>query len=225
MRIVSVAFETEDLLRAESFYGSILGLPTIREDDTLTIRAGSSTLTLREAPTGPGKQHLAFTIPRLMFDSAKKWITDRVPLLRDRDGRDEFEATPHWNARSVYFLDPDDNILEFIIRRDIPDDRTGTFRSEHIQCISEVGIAAGDVPGLAARAESVFGIDPYGNGGPTFQPVGSVEGLLIFVNAGRHWFPTTMPSGIRSLAVHIDSRTTGALEPGPGITIRSNVAH
>ena len=106
MRIVSVAFETEDAIRAESFYGSTLGFPTTREDGTLTIRAGSSHLTLHEAPTGPGKQHLAFTIPRLMFESAKEWIAERVPLLRDADGRDEFETSPHWNARSLYFSDP-----------------------------------------------------------------------------------------------------------------------
>lgn len=224
MRIISVAFETEDLLRAEAFYASVLGLPTTLADGTLTIRAGSSLRALHEGPTGPGKQHLAFTISRLMFDSAKERIAERVPLLRDA-GRDEFETAPHWNAHSLYFADPDGNILEFIIRRDIPDDRAGPFRPEHIQCISEVGIAVGDVPEVAARAESVFGIGAYGSGAPTFQPVGNVEGLLILVSPGRHWFPTATPSGARRLVVNIDSRATGALEPGPGITIHSNAAH
>ncbi|MDQ0213095.1 VOC family protein [Arthrobacter bambusae] len=225
MRIISVAFDTDDLLRAESFYSSVLGLPTTREEGVLSILAGSSQLTLHEAPTGPGKQHLTFTIPRLMFDSAKEWIAGRVPLLRDADGRDEFDTAPHWNAHSLYFADPDGNILEFIIRRDISDDRTGPFRAEHVQCISEVGIAVRDVPGVAARAESVLGIGAYGSGAPTFRPVGNVEGLLILVSPGRHWFPTATPSGARRLIVNIDSRATGALEPGPGITIHSNAAH
>ncbi|MCH6472070.1 hypothetical protein [Sinomonas terrae] len=78
MRICSVEFETEYLLRAEAFYGSVLGLPTVRQDGTLTVRAGSSLLTLHEGPAGPGAQHLAFTIPRLMFESAKEWISQRV---------------------------------------------------------------------------------------------------------------------------------------------------
>jgi catechol-2,3-dioxygenase len=224
MRISSVAFETEDLLRAESFYGSVLGLPTTRLDGMLTIRAGSSLLTLHEGPLGPSAQHLAFTIPRLMFESAKDWITDRVPLLSDADGRDEFETSPHWNAHSLYFLDPDGNILEFIIRRDIPDNRTEAFRPGHVQCISEVGIAVEDVPEVAARAESTFGIEAYGNGAPSFQPVGDVEGLLIFVTPGRHWFPTSEPSRTRRLTVHINSKTAGSLEPSPGITIHSKVA-
>lgn len=225
MRIISVAFDTDDLLRAESFYGSVLGLLTTREDGVLSIRAGSSQLTLHEGPTGPGKQHLAFTMPRLMFDSAKEWIAGRVPLLRDADGRDEFDTAPHWNAHSLYFSDPDGNILEFIIRRDLLDDRTGPFRAEHIQCISEVGIAVRDVPGVAARAESVFGIDAYRSGAPTFQPLGNIEGLLILVSPGRRWFPTATPSGTRRLAVNIASKAKGVLEPGPGITIHSNATH
>ncbi|MDQ4503883.1 hypothetical protein [Sinomonas sp. ASV322] len=225
MRIISVDFETEDVLRAESFYGSVLRLHTTRRGRSLTVRAGSSRLALHEGSIGPGRQHLAFTVPRLMFDSAKEWIADRVPLLRDAEGRDEFETSPHWNARSLYFLDPDGNILEFIIRRDIPDERIGPFRPEHVQCISEVGIAVEDVPRAAARVGSVFGIDAYGNGAPTFQPVGNVEGLLIFVTSGRHWFPTTTPSGARGLTVHVDSRATGALELSAGVTIRSNAAH
>jgi catechol 2,3-dioxygenase-like lactoylglutathione lyase family enzyme len=224
MRITSVEFETTDLLRAESFYGSLLGLPTTRENGTLTIRAGASTLALRQGPASPGKQHLAFTIPRLMFNSARKWAAERVSLLRDSDGRDEFEMAPYWNARSLYFADPDGNILEFIIRRDISDHRAGPFRAEHIQCISEVGIPARSVPDVAAQAQSAFGIDAYGAGAPAFQPVGNIDGLLILVTPGRHWFPTAAPGGARRLLVNIESQTRGTLEPQRGITIHSNAA-
>ncbi|MGT2462305.1 VOC family protein [Sinomonas atrocyanea] len=223
MRIASVAFETEDLLRAEEFYGGVLGLPTNRVDGTLAVRAGSSLLLLRRGSAGAGGQHLAFTIPRLMFDTAKRWIAERVELLRDADGKDDFETAPHWNAHSLYFPDADGNILEFIIRRDIPDDRTGPFSPGHIQCISEVGIAADDVPALAGRLEAAFGIRPYGDGVSAFQPVGDVEGLLILVNPGRPWFPTTVPSGRRSLTVDILGKAPGSVEAGPGIRIRSDI--
>ncbi|MHA7155871.1 VOC family protein [Arthrobacter sp. TMN-50] len=124
---MSVEFETEDLPRAETFYGSVLGLPTTRENGTLTIRAGTSTIILKEGARDQGRQHLAFTIPRLMFDSAKQWTARRVSLLLDADGQDEFETSPHWNAHSLYFADPDGNILEFIIRRAILDDQAGPF--------------------------------------------------------------------------------------------------
>ncbi|MCH6472069.1 hypothetical protein [Sinomonas terrae] len=87
-----------------------------------------------------------------------------------------------------------------------------------------MGIAVEDVPGVAASMESAFGVGAYGSGVPTFQPVGDVDGLLILVSPGRHWFPTATPSAARRLAVHIDSMTAGALEPGPGITIHSTAA-
>lgn len=224
MRIVSVAFETADLLRAEEFYGGVLGLPTDRADGMLSVQAGSSQLLLARGSPGPGRQHLAFTIPRLMFDAAKQWTSQRVELLRDADGSDDFETAPHWNAHSLYFPDPEGNILEFIIRRDLPDDRTGLFGPEHIQCISDVGIAADGVPTLAGRLESAFGIRPYGDGVPTFQPVGDIEGLLILVAPGRPWFPTTVPSAGGSLTVDILGQTAGSLEAGPGISIRSGLS-
>ncbi|MHA7276322.1 VOC family protein [Arthrobacter sp. HLT1-21] len=221
MRIISVEFETEDLTRAEKFYGSLLGLPTAREGCTLTIRAGSSIILLKQGPSDRGKQHLAFTIPRLLFDSAKEWTAQRAPLLLDADGRDEFETSPHWNAHSLYFPDPDGNILEFIIRRDIHDDQGGPFRPEHVRCASEVGIAVDDVPESAACAKRVLGLDAYGSGAPTFQPVGDLEGLLILVNRGRHWFPTATPSGTRRLVLHIEGGSAGSLEPTPGTIIHS----
>lgn len=226
MRIVSVTFETADLVRAEEFYGGVLGLPTNRADGMLAVRAGASLVVLREGALGPGRQHLAFTIPRLMFDSAKRWTAEqRVPLLRDAEGRDDFETAPHWDAHSLYFEDADGNILEFIVRRDIPDDRTGPFSPGHIQCVSEVGIAADDVPALAGRLASAFGIRPYGDGVSAFQPVGDVEGLLILVSPGRTWFPTATPSANGSLTVHIDGRAEGSVEAGPGIRIHSGTSH
>jgi hypothetical protein len=157
-----------------------------------------------------------------MFDTAKRWIAERVPLLRDSEGMDDFETSPHWNAHSLYFEDADGNILEFIIRRDIADDRTGPFSPAHIQCISEVGIAADDVPALAGRLEAAFGIRPYGDGVSAFQPVGDIEGLLILVNPSRPWFPTTVPSGRRSLTVDILGKAPGSVEAGRGIRIHSD---
>ncbi|WP_415854607.1 VOC family protein [Sinomonas sp. G460-2] len=223
MHISSVAFDSGDLARAESFYGSVLGLPTIHDDGALTIRAGSSLLTLREGPIGPGRQHLAFTIPRLLFDGAKQWAIDRVRLLCDDEGKDEFEASSHWNARSLYFEDPDGNILEFIIRRDIVDNRGGQFRPERIQSISEIGVAAEDVPGTTSQVESVLGITGYGGGASAFQPVGDLEGLLILVAPGRHWFPTKTPNAAGRLTVHIAGRSAGTIRPSPGTVIHSSI--
>lgn len=106
----------------------------------------------------------------MTFDSAKQWVSDRAPLLRDAEGRDESETSAHWNAHSLHFTDSEGNILDFIVRRDIVDHRTDSFGAAHIQCISEVGSAVDDVPDVAAQVESMFDVDTCGSGAPSPWP-------------------------------------------------------
>ncbi|MFJ3959053.1 VOC family protein [Arthrobacter sp. NPDC090010] len=221
MQITSVTFDTTDITRAEAFYGELLGLPVQRRDGELAIRIGGSRLLLREGPVGPGAQHLAFRIPRRQLGEAKAWISERTPLLRATDGSDEFEGPARWNARSVYFDDPDGNILEFIIHRDIPDDQDHPFSSEDILGISEVGIPVHDVSGGATQLESAFGLPRFGDDSATFLPVGTPGGLLILTKPGRAWFPTDRSNAIPSLDVEIRAEAIGSISPGPGITIRA----
>jgi catechol 2,3-dioxygenase-like lactoylglutathione lyase family enzyme len=223
MRIVSVEFPTASLDRAESFYRTVLELPASRPDGALAVRIGASRLILREGDLpDSARQHLAFTIPRLTFDSGKAWLTERVPLLRDAEGRDEFETSTGWNARSAYFADPDGNILEFIIRRVLPDDVPGPFSPDQIRCISEVGIPLPDVPAFVSVARSVLGVETYFGGSESFQPVGDVNALLIAVEEGRKWFPTDeTPSGATSLLVEVESPRSGTIEPSPGVLIHA----
>ncbi len=221
MRIISVSFETPDPARAEAFYGETLGLPTRAEDGVLLVRAGRSELRLRRGEPRPGRHHLAFTIPRRAFPAAMAWLADRVEFIRGSRGEDEFEFSGLWNARSAYFADPDGNVLEFIIRRDLPDDDADDFDPERIVCISEVGVALPDVPGFAAAAGDALGLPSYGGGDDAFRPLGDIDGLLIAVAPGRHWFPTTAPSGALPLAVELESDRSGWLEPVPGVVVRS----
>ncbi|WFR84628.1 VOC family protein [Arthrobacter sp. Y-9] len=221
MRIISVAFNTSDLRRAETFYGELLGLPVHREDDGLLVRIGSSALVLHEGPTGPGRQHLAWTIPRRQLASAKLWLSSRVTLLRNAEGQDEFDMPATWNARSLYFADPDGNILELIVRRDIPDDRDHPFTAADIQNISEAGVPVADVATTADGIRAAFGIPAYGSGSASFQPLGTVHGMLILVAPGRSWFPTGEPSGTSRLEVAIEADRDGRFSPAPGIVLTS----
>lgn len=221
MRITSVVFNTSDLRRAETFYGELLGLPVHHENDGLRVRVGSSELVLREGPTGPGRQHLAWTIPRGQLPSAKLWLSSRVTLLRDTDGQDEFDMPTMWNARSLYFTDPDGNILELIIRREIPDDRDHPFTAADIQNISEVGVPVADVAAAAAGIRAAFGLPGYGSGSASFQPLGTVHGMLILVTPGRAWFPTDEPSGTSRLEVTIEADQDRQFTPAPGIVLMS----
>lgn len=105
-------------------------------------------------------------------------------------------------------------------RRGIPLlDRQGrAARSEgpSVRRISEVGIAADDVPAARRRLEP-FGIGVYGDlAHEDFAPVGSIEGLLILVTVGRVRMPTEHS---RAVPAPLDIEVSGPL--GLDLTIGS----
>ncbi|HEY8293980.1 MAG TPA: hypothetical protein VIG41_01470, partial [Micrococcaceae bacterium] len=176
----------------------------------LRVTAGWTELTLTPGPVRAGSQHLAFTIPRNTFAGAKTWLRARLPLLRTDEG-DEFECSPFWNARSLYFEGPDNCVLEFIIRRNLPNDATGDFGSRGILGVSEVGIPVADVPAFEGALRKALNLQPYGQGGATFRPMGDEDGLLIAVEHGRSWFPTAIRAEEQRLLIGITSGATGEL--------------
>lgn len=190
MKITHVSSQVRDLDEAARFYGHILQLPTHATQDGLVVQIGESILQLQEDPHSAAADHLAFDIPATLLPAAKAWLQRRgVPLLT-RDGQDEFEMSPAWNARSIYFLGPSDSVLELIARRDLTERPLSRFDAGHLRRISEVGIATADVPG-ARRGLGQFGLDVYGeNASESFSSIGDIHGLLILVTAGRAWMPT-----------------------------------
>lgn len=194
MNIITVSVRVRNALQTASFYANVLGLAVKSGADGVEVTVGTTRLELIEGPAAEGDHHFAFTIPANKFLEAKKWIQERADLL-GVPGADEFECSPAWNARSLYFSGPDRSVLEFIIRRDLATaTATATaepFSSTDLLCISEVGVAVSDVPDAVARLNGDAEVAPYG-GSPsdTFAPVGDANGLLILVAPGRAWFPT-----------------------------------
>lgn len=190
MMIRHVRTQVRDLTDATRFYGDVLQLPVRRGSKEAVVSVGESTLTLREEPRSSACDHFAFDIPPRRLEEAKSWLRSRgVELLR-RNGSDEFEMPPGWNARSVYFVGPSGSILEFIERRDLEDGAPDSFEASSILRLSEVGVASLDVPRDRRRlAGADFEI--YGEtSSDDFSPVGDSTGLLILVTVGRAWMPT-----------------------------------
>src|SRR5437588_4830670 len=145
MKIDEVELLSGDVAALRDFYAGVLRLPTQLAQDTLSVQAGSSRLTFRPAPTRwDGFYHFAFNIPENQVWEAKAWVLSRVPLIRDQAGQDEFDFES-WNAHSVYFRDPAGNILEFIVRHNLPNRADRPFDERGILYISEIGIASEDV--------------------------------------------------------------------------------
>ena len=194
MKIDEIGMLTADLRAMQEFYRNRLGLPVVRKDDkTLQVGAGASTLLFSQAPEGwAGCYHFAFNIPENRFKEAKEWAAQRATLLKSSSGEDEFNFRS-WDAHSLYFYDPAGNILELIARHALAETATPTqFSANSILSVSEIGLVTEDVLLQVGLLTAELGVEVYdGEGSDTFAAVGDEEGLLIVVKRGRTWFPDT----------------------------------
>jgi hypothetical protein len=192
MNINYLELVTKDLQAQKECYSEILELPVELSADQLRVQVGKTTLVFTQATSDfDGAYHFAFNIPENQLLAAKTWIAERVPLLRDETGKDDFDST-NWNSHSVYFKDAAGNVLEFIARRDLKNSVDGEFNSGQILNVSEIGLPSEGVIGLADQlcaklGLSVFHQQPNEN----FTPVGDDNGLFILPIKGRIWIPNS----------------------------------
>ncbi len=102
-----------------AFYLDILGLPLADDrEDWVSFRLGSALLTLRPRglwsvcddgplPLGSAAIQLAFQVPLAGVDEWHGVLAAKgVPILRAPTD------LPHWRHRTLFFRDPEDNIIE-----------------------------------------------------------------------------------------------------------------
>lgn len=187
MRIHVLQLPVSDVTRVSAWFLDVLQLP-VRD---AAVQIGWTTLELRQAGADPvGGVHLAFNVPHNRFLEAAAWLKGRAPLQRNAEGREHFTFEGRWDSESVYFTGPDGLILELIARRRLPGSGAkGDFQGSELTCISEVGLPAMRVAEVQAQTEAMFGLEPLSPPTPVFAPMGDDEGLLVLVDATRHWFP------------------------------------
>ncbi len=200
VRILATRFPVADPAALRPFYTDTLGLPLLDERaERFSVQAGATRLTFVAAPGLSAVHHFAFNIPRDALPAAKAWLAARVPLLT-QDGADEFDSVS-WRSHQIYFRDPAGNILELIARQALPAAGAAPFGPAQFLSVGEVGLPVGAVPATVAALGRDIALPPYPGGGDTFAPVGDAEGLLIVVQAGRHWFPTADAATVAPIAV------------------------
>jgi catechol-2,3-dioxygenase len=199
MRILELSISGIDLVVLRQFYCAILGLREVEpgDRDTLVLHAGDTLLSFRQ--TDPGwheRYHFAFDVPSNRFDAALTWLKERRAPITGADDTTIFHSSS-WNSDSVYFSDPQGNILELIARHtktvsvpsNLPPSRP--FNTSDILYISEIGLCSETVTGSAATLLSHLpGLVTYdGEGSDQFTALGDVNGLLILAHRGRIWMP------------------------------------
>src|SRR5215216_6395379 len=98
MNILYLELSAKDLKAQRDFYADILALSTKLDSAILEVKAGKTSLLFTQAPIEfKDAYHFAFNIPEDQFQTAKNWISSRVPLLQDESGQDEFRSES-WNS-------------------------------------------------------------------------------------------------------------------------------
>jgi catechol-2,3-dioxygenase len=179
-----------------TFYGKTLDLRlTDEKPDRFTVEAGESTITfVSSEETVDGRApfyHFAFNIPENKILKALEWQKARTPMLAIPE-RNQAPGFPpevvdyrHWNAHSVFFLDPAGNVVEYIARHDLNNGDSQPFGWSDLLYVSEIGLIVDDV---AAAATAIGGVAPlaaYKGGDDNFAAMGDEYGLLLVMKRGR----------------------------------------
>lgn len=206
MNITYLELHTKDLKAQKEYYSEVLGLPVRFSAERLAVQAGKTELVFAQSHLRfDGAYHFAFNIPENQFQDAKGWINRRVPLLKDVDGKDEFESKT-WNSHSVYFKDATGNVLEFIARHTMGNAVDGNFNERQILNISEIGLPSEDVIGFAKGLCQTLELSVYKQEpNESFTPVGDEDGLFILPIKDRIWMPNSgVPAKLLPVKVRVD---------------------
>jgi catechol-2,3-dioxygenase len=204
MWIRSVELDTAHPDEIARFYRDTLESEVRRDGDDVVVTLGRSVLRFVAVDDPVPVAHLAINVPPRRFDDTVTWLRERTLLLDDP--RDPRFAFPAWDAHSVYSVDPDGNVLEWIARHRLEEalpGRLGPFSGAEQVEVSEVGIAVEDV----AEAARALGFLPtFDPGGDRFRAMGDDRGMLILSQRGRPWFPTGIPADPVRMQIETDVR-------------------
>ena len=193
----------------KAFYGKTLDLRIMDErPDRFSVEAGETRMTFVNSTDivdgRPPFYHFAFNIPENKILKALEWQKARTPILsipeRNRAAGYPPEVVDysHWNAHSIFFLDPAGNVVEYIARHDLKNGDTSPFGWPDILYASEIGLIVDDVAATAAMLKSIATIDQYKGGSDQFMAMGDEYGLLLVMKRGRVIdFTGTPENGVR----------------------------
>ena len=211
MRIITLTLDTRQPDKLKDFYTRTLGFDIISEQPhSFSVAAGSTKLTFNHNPSrAEGVYHYAFRIPNHYFESIKSWLIERVAILPDPGTDSEVVVHEDWEAKALYFLDPDGNILEFIAHQSIAETEQ-PVNENGVLSICEIGLPVPQVPLFAQELKQGFGLSRWKNASPKFEAVGDAYGMFILAEENRNWFPTSLPASVLPVRVTIETtKATG----------------
>ena len=178
MIIKELTLFTNTITKQKQFYKSVLEL------EQLVDTPEKISYNIKFKPS-----HLAFNIPSNAIYDALYWLKMRTKPIENKG--DFVTDFTNWNAKSVYFYDANNNILEFIAREDLNFESDFAFTSNTILSISEIGIATNDIQKLYQVIKSIKPITIFDGNFNNFCALGNHNGLFILVDKNmKTWYPT-----------------------------------
>ena len=220
MRIRDVALTVTGLEEAARFYAEVLELPVVAGPGRVTVAIGSSRLVLTQGDEVAGVHHLAFGIAPADFALARAWLGRRVePLVVD--GSEVVVGPDGWDSESLYFVGPEDVVLELIARQADVGVPAGDGEVPRPLSISEIGISVPDVADAVRSLTGGLGLPTFPPQGTHFAPVGGHDGLVILVHEDRTWWPTDGLQASRGpVAVQLEAPRAGQVSLRASATVR-----
>ena len=120
---------------------------------------------------------------------ALNWLKQRVEILTYNEN--EIQDFFNWNAKAIYFYDMDDNIIEFIARKNLENTSHCEFGSANLLEISEIGLPVQDIENTYTSLCDIVPLQIYDGGFGKFCAIGNEHGLFICIDKNqKDWFPT-----------------------------------
>ena len=190
MKIKKLKLYTTRLSAQRDFYQKILGLLIIKEtENEVHFHIGNSIL-IFEQKAQAIPYHVAINIPANQENEALEWLKSRVNILKYAEK--EVQDFTNWNAKAMYFYDPDKNIMELIARKDLPNTSEQIFDQNAFLEISEIGMPVTDINPIFKLLHEQCGLEVYDGNFDRFCAIGHETGLFICINKLEkdYWFPT-----------------------------------
>ena len=193
MKIETLILTTNAVQPQLDFYRDTLGLKVLEQTERRAVfKVGQTRLEFIEAANSI-PYHFAFNIPSNKAEEALEWTRERVVILKDGDN--ELIDFRTWNAKSLYFYDPDHNVVELIARRNPGIFSPGKFGPDQFLGISEIGMPVEDIEQTCHSLNQIGTLPVYSGNFENFCAMGDENGLFIVVNRQqKKWYPTDDPA-------------------------------
>lgn len=188
MEIKELKIYTQNLLQQVDFYSKKLGLALIdKTENQATFQIGKSKFRIVKSDKSQ-PYHFAINIPNNKEIESLAWLNNRVEILKD--GENEIQYFDGWNAKAIYFYDIDNNIVEFIARKNLKNESHADFDVDSLLEISEIGMPVRDIESTFNALKKISSIEIFDGEFNRFCAIGDEYGLFICINKQvKDWFP------------------------------------